>query len=228
MRRCLGITRSLNRCGRVGEWALFCAEHKRQPIVWLSFLVFSVLAALASIDSAWFGWGRSNSNPVSAPPPMPDVGLTFHRPESPQFRVRNLSDDLVREPKYQFLVYDLDLPGTDQPYLNLRIPVALLQDYVRPKSSLGPWGLTSLSKRGSQVQPGHRLFGYAQVQCPNCVEFRHYWLFFEVGSSGWFSEIPASEHPLILRRLARVIHGSGSPVGTIDEMIPVESRLAVQ
>src|SRR4051794_25740048 len=49
MQRCLGITRNLHRCGRVGNWRIFCHEHRRQPLVWLSFILFTVVGGIASI-----------------------------------------------------------------------------------------------------------------------------------------------------------------------------------
>lgn len=52
MRQCFGITRNLTRCNRVGNWKLFCLEHQRQPLVWLSFIIFTVAAGIASIYSA--------------------------------------------------------------------------------------------------------------------------------------------------------------------------------
>jgi hypothetical protein len=52
--RCFGITRNLHRCGRSGDWRLFCPEHRRQPIAWLVFLVFTVVAGFSSIKSAWW------------------------------------------------------------------------------------------------------------------------------------------------------------------------------
>jgi hypothetical protein len=53
-RRCWGLSRNLHRCGRAGDWLLFCDEHSRQPYGWLVFLVFTVVAGTASIQSAWF------------------------------------------------------------------------------------------------------------------------------------------------------------------------------
>jgi hypothetical protein len=50
--RCWGITRNLNRCGRDGEWRFFCSEHRRQPFVWLIFIIFTIIAGIASIYSA--------------------------------------------------------------------------------------------------------------------------------------------------------------------------------
>ena len=51
-RQCWGRTRSLNRCRRIGDWALLCPEHRKQPLVWLFALVFTVGAGLASYYGA--------------------------------------------------------------------------------------------------------------------------------------------------------------------------------
>jgi hypothetical protein len=51
MKRCWGRTKSLNRCGRIGDWRFFCHEHKKQPIIWLFVLIFTVIAGTASILS---------------------------------------------------------------------------------------------------------------------------------------------------------------------------------
>ena len=50
MQRCWGITRSLNRCGRLGEWLWFCNEHRRQPLVWVFVFVFTGLAGTFTIS----------------------------------------------------------------------------------------------------------------------------------------------------------------------------------
>ena len=52
--RCWGRTRNLQRCGRIGDWRLFCDEHRFQPLGWLFVLVFTVVGGFASIQSAWF------------------------------------------------------------------------------------------------------------------------------------------------------------------------------
>lgn len=74
-RRCWGITRSglnLSRCGRRGDWHLYCSQHFRQPFT-IALFLFAFLAEVASIQSAgWFSpvlvliakWKR-----VPAPPP---------------------------------------------------------------------------------------------------------------------------------------------------------------
>lgn len=52
MGRCWGLNRNLRRCGRVIEAEHFCHDHRRQPLIWASFLLFTVLAGSASIYSA--------------------------------------------------------------------------------------------------------------------------------------------------------------------------------
>jgi hypothetical protein len=49
--QCYGITKNLNRCGRTGSWRFFCNDHKRQPLMWLSTLLFTVIAGSLSIYS---------------------------------------------------------------------------------------------------------------------------------------------------------------------------------
>lgn len=60
MKCCLGITRNLNRCNRIGDWKFFCAEHRLQPVVWVTFIIFTVIAGGASIYSAL----RPSSTPI--------------------------------------------------------------------------------------------------------------------------------------------------------------------
>jgi hypothetical protein len=49
--RCMGLNNNLRRCGRHGEWRLFCADHRRQWIIWMFGLVFTVAGGTASIIS---------------------------------------------------------------------------------------------------------------------------------------------------------------------------------
>ena len=52
VRRCWGI-RNWQRCKRFGEWRFYCHDHRRQPLQAL-VLAFTLLASIASIQSAWF------------------------------------------------------------------------------------------------------------------------------------------------------------------------------
>ncbi len=52
MRRCWGFRR-FRRCGRIGDWRFYCADHRWQPLQGFAIL-FSALGVFASIQSA--GW----------------------------------------------------------------------------------------------------------------------------------------------------------------------------
>ena len=51
--------------GRLGDWWLFCDDHRFQPLVWLTFL-FTVVASVASIYSGFFT--RKAETPPQNPP----------------------------------------------------------------------------------------------------------------------------------------------------------------
>jgi hypothetical protein len=123
----------------------------------------------------------------------PDLELVFGHPALPLFWVMNPSSKLAREGRYQFLLYDLSLPGNQEERLNLEIPVKGL-DPIRPGRGLGPWTFQSVASYGSRIEQGHHLFGYAQVWCPTCEQVHFYWIFAHVGSAGWYVEIPLPKH----------------------------------
>jgi len=49
MRRCFGLTKNLNRCGRIGNWRVFCSEHNKQWLVFIFVAVFTVGGGGASL-----------------------------------------------------------------------------------------------------------------------------------------------------------------------------------
>src|ERR1035438_3344707 len=67
IRRCWGLTHNLRRCGRHGSWRLSCHDNRLQPIGWICFLVFTVMAGAASIQSAWFPHLWTKAAPVLPP-----------------------------------------------------------------------------------------------------------------------------------------------------------------
>src|SRR5262245_45962832 len=61
MRRCWGFRR-FRRCGRIGAWRFYCADHRWQPVQALAVL-FSALGVVASIQSAgWLSTARPLEN----------------------------------------------------------------------------------------------------------------------------------------------------------------------
>jgi hypothetical protein len=156
----------------------------------------------------------------------PDIALGFYRARSPQFRVMNLGSTLVREPKYQLDIYDLNVKADGKPFMLLQIPAQIL-DFLNPNDALGPYGVVALSPRRDAVKDGHHLFGYGQVTCPGCAHFRRYWFYAELGKAGWYAEISAEEHAAILKRLADIVY-SENPLAAIDAMIPQTVRVSIR
>ena len=86
MRRCYGLTKNLYRCGREGDWRWFCPEHRRQPVVWFIFILFTVVAGTASIYSAWFSDGSV--------PLREEIGRIREATETERQTLRALSAEL--------------------------------------------------------------------------------------------------------------------------------------
>ena len=76
MRRCFGINRNFHRCSRKGKWRFFCSDHSRQPLIWLSFLLFTVLGSIASMQSAW--WRKQA--PINTHSPYFKIDMTITYP----------------------------------------------------------------------------------------------------------------------------------------------------
>ena len=95
MRQCIGRTKNLNRCLRKGHWRWFCPEHKKQPLVWLFGLVFTVIAGSASIYSVVAPSGVNSApstsvkNPGSVGSAIPPLSLSsvIHKEHLIAFKV---------------------------------------------------------------------------------------------------------------------------------------------
>jgi hypothetical protein len=104
----------------------------------------------------------------------PDVKLVFTRPNDPVFWIVNPSAKIVSEVRYQFMLFDLSLPGENkEPYLQLMIRTTTVGP-IRPGGALGPSPIRSLSPQGTQVEKGHYLFGNVLIDCLTCIEVRYY------------------------------------------------------
>jgi hypothetical protein len=54
-RRCLGRTKNLRRCGRIGDWKLFCPDHRFQPLLAGIPLVLAIIGLTADLHTL-FPW----------------------------------------------------------------------------------------------------------------------------------------------------------------------------
>ena len=154
----------------------------------------------------------------------PDVELVFGTPKEPRFWVVNVSSSLAREPFYQLLFFDLSVANSDGTRLNLEIPTKSV-GYIRPDKARGPWTIRSVARQGARILEGHDVFGYAQVQCPTCEAVRHYWVFAQVGNTGWYAEIAEDELISVTEKLNGVVFGGPDYADKIRQLVPSSRQI---
>jgi hypothetical protein len=188
--------------------------------------VFASYAAIYLPDlRARTGFVVSPSRSETVVQTSASVALVAGRPANPHFWLVNEGNAAAQQPKYGFVIYDLDEDDTEQPRRILHVPHHRFDDYILPKRALGPWRILDLSHRAREVPPGHRVFGYVTTQCLNCRDLRTYWLYFANGRSGWFRELTASEAAVANPTLAKVIYARERAVEAVDEFIPMDGRV---
>jgi hypothetical protein len=169
-----------------------------------------------------------NNGAPPAPKPEPDLGMEFVSPQDVAFRMVNLSNAIVRDAKYTFILVDLDGPRTVGsgdgaiPQI-LQIPTTVNSgDFLKPKHKYMERPMSTFQGVQAVVKPGDRIFGYVTVTCPDCVKERRYWVYFVNGPGGWYYEFT----------------GDGSvqfPIGpvltntekTLAQIAPVQRRIPI-
>ena len=153
----------------------------------------------------------------------PDAILHFSRPEEVVFVIRNPSVKLVREARYQMVLFNFGVATADGEPFPLSIPVDTV-DFVLPGRGVGPWTIRSVAIGGGSIKNGHHLFGHALVQCPYCETVREYWVFVEVGKKGWYAEIDTGEFRA-LTELSAVLLSSSDYLQEIQKLVPPDKRV---
>lgn len=194
--RCLGLNRNLRRCNRSVEGHLFCFDHRRQPIVCIFVLIFTVIAGFASIYSALQGpiqrkgidrIVKDEHLPISekGDQELADVTLRFVYPKSPALILLNNSEAIAKNIKWSVALWNMDLPDRNDP---LPIPVSTF-DWIKPHDEGGPQNLFNTPLVSPLLKQGDRLFGSIALDCPECKRGKTYVVKIEWGVSGWYAEI---------------------------------------
>lgn len=165
--------------------------------------------------------------PKPQPPEKPDIGLEFVGPGDVGFRMINLSNVVLQEPKYTLLLFDLDGPkksfpnGTAAPE-PLPIPTEIEHDFMRPKDKY-LWRpiVSTFPAVQAIVKSGDRIFGLGFVSCPHCIIDRTYWVYFVVGGGGWYSEVAKDRAKIPMGGLL------SDTQGTLDNLVPATKRIAI-
>lgn len=138
-------------------------------------------------------WSRDSANSQGS-----DLGLEFFGRDTLRFNIVNLSSESGRDPAYWFGLWNIDkpsfIPGIERPQ-PLQIPVRIdTGSFVFHNSKVGSKDVLSNPNLKASVRTGDRLFGVAEVYCFNCVRERAYYLYFKIGSGGWYGEANGTIH----------------------------------
>lgn len=130
-----------------------------------------------------------------------DLALEFAGKQDLLLMLSNTTTIPARDPKHWFGIIDAtnmyvfpDKPGVYQP-LPLQTQT-FANDYVRGGERTGPYSVLSESPSESakkHAKDGDILFGMISATCINCIRVRKYYIYFRIGSGGWFYPIPASK-----------------------------------
>lgn len=236
--RCIGINRNLHRCNRSLENRLFCYEHRRQPIVWFFFVVFTVIGGFASIYSAFQGaifnkaddkLIKENINEHSTihangAHELADVTLRLVHPKSPAIKLVNQSSVIAKDIKWAVALWNMDIPDRDDP---LPIPVQAF-DWIKPHDEGGPQDLFHSPLVYPLLKQGNRLFGSVSVDCPKCERGRTYVVYIVWGVSGWYSEIRTEKAGKILIPSNNFLKESRSKYfKALEAAVPAQSRIPI-
>ena len=103
----------------------------------------------------------------------------------------------VEKPKHWFTMFDAtnmfiwpNKPDSPQP---LPLQVQMWNDYIRQDTPTGPYSVLSESPNEAaktHVKSGDIILGTIGVTCINCIKVRTYYVYFQMGSGGWFYAVP--------------------------------------
>jgi hypothetical protein len=206
-----------------------------------STLVLSVMGAYVALKPPkeryhWYWFGAfilaglsiagSNLWQLSEAKSEPNVGMEFANPQDVSFRIVNLSDVALRDPKYTFFLMDFNRPvalgnGVTAPNI-LPIPShADPADFLRPKQKfLYRAIVSSFPAVKAIVKLNDRILGWVAVSCPNCERDRTYIVSFVNGSGGWYGEIPDASVINIPQLFANTDD-------YLDRLLPVGERIEI-
>jgi len=223
------INRNLRRCNRSVEGRLFCVDHRRQPIVWIFVLIFTVIAGSASIYSALQGGNQRKADNRIVPEnrknfdELADVALRFVYPKSPSLILLNNSDAIAKNIKWSVALWNMDLPDRNGP---LPIPVGTF-DSIKPHNEGGPQNLFSTRIVSPLLKQGDRLFGSVALDCPECKRGRTYIVKITWGDGGWYAEIENETPGRLLIPPNFLMASRIRYFKALDAAVPEQSRIPI-
>ena len=118
---------------------------------------------------------------------QPDVHLALLYTDDLSAQVMNRGKKVARDTLYQGIFWKLNKPRPAAfEWANAK-PTEV--KYIRPGGGFAPTELQwNFGNGATSLLSGDRLFGYMTVQCPDCLQERLYWIYFEVSGEGFYRE----------------------------------------
>jgi hypothetical protein len=177
--------------------AWFCASILLFGIVratnltrWIAIIGVVILLAAAILLDRAFPMSKTITPPL--PEAKPDLVGWIVNPTSPQLLLWP-TGAVARSVEADPLLWDID--RDDKTSGDSLIVNQMRYDWIRPDQHGGPSSLLDSRDIQNVVKPGHRIFGYLTLTCPECDRVRLYWIYFVYGQGGWFAEIPKGIAP---------------------------------
>ena len=134
-----------------------------------------------------------------------DLILDFAGVNELEIMLRCTTKTPAEKPKHWFGIIDatnmFTWPGKPDEYEPLPLQTQTWDtDYVRQDTATGPYDVLTESPAQiakQHVKRGDILVGLIGVTCINCAKTRRYYVYFQVGSGGWFYLEPKGKHPSI-------------------------------
>jgi hypothetical protein len=161
------------------------------------------------------------SEPKDEPP---DAGIEIVNPRSPAVLIYNRAKSLLRDPRYVLYIWDLDAALKEGVRSSLLTFTPNFKDqWLRRANGFGPWPFFETHP----VPPvGHRLFGYVNATCPDCVTERTYWVYTVYGKDGWYGELPPARR-FDSRMVAAVLDRAPDQQAEVLKRLPIVRRLPI-
>lgn len=126
---------------------------------------------------------------------QPDVHLALRNTGELSVEVTNSGRKVARDTLYQGVFWKLNKPHVQAFEWAGAKPAEV--KYIRPGGGFAPTTLQWTYGNGAtELALGDRLFGYMIIECPDCMQQRIYWVYFEVGGDGVYREGNSGEYSM--------------------------------
>ena len=183
----------------------------------------------------------SSTRPNTVPVPnllterKADLALEFAGKQDLQLLLSDTTSTPAKDPKHWFGMIDATnmYVWPDKPDIYQPLPLqtqTFANDYVRGGDRIGPYSILDESPPGTarkHVKDGDILFGQISTTCINCLRVRRYYVYFKVGTGGWFWPIPKAQNavPILMPNVPSIPESQINAF--LDETVPKTSRLPI-